>query len=355
MAWEPQTGALWTAVNERDELGSDLVPDYMTAVRDGAFYGWPYSYFGRHIDDRVQPAGLIGVAGTDNARPHRQKRELVGGEELDQEQPARDHGDDDRSGASGEQHAHQHRIYEPQQEQGEHHPGLKAAVTAECVWSRHNTLILADRITGDSTIRRKSLKPWRLPADSIEGMRATRAYMAGFGTAGSLLAGAAILFVLASTFVAFHGWPNIGGQGSSVSLNVSAPRSPAGSATQSRLAASSLAAGRVATAFSSGASAVTSHGGSGAATVGPGGTQGVPSTGQQPQSPGGLSPVQSQPTQPTPCGSCGAEFAAWRSSITWCPAKSSSTEITPTAPASPGRSWKPSHFTQDGPAAMTCA
>ena len=44
MAWEPETGALWTAVNERDELGSDLVPDYMTAVRDGGFYGWPYSY-----------------------------------------------------------------------------------------------------------------------------------------------------------------------------------------------------------------------------------------------------------------------------------------------------------------------
>jgi glucose/arabinose dehydrogenase len=46
MAWEPETGALWTSVNERDELGSDLVPDYMTSVRDGAFYGWPYSYYG---------------------------------------------------------------------------------------------------------------------------------------------------------------------------------------------------------------------------------------------------------------------------------------------------------------------
>jgi glucose/arabinose dehydrogenase len=55
MDWEPATGALWTAVNERDELGSDLVPDYMTAVRDGGFYGWPYSYFGAHVDDRVQP------------------------------------------------------------------------------------------------------------------------------------------------------------------------------------------------------------------------------------------------------------------------------------------------------------
>jgi glucose/arabinose dehydrogenase len=55
MAWEPRSGALWTVVNERDEIGSDLVPDYMTAVADGGFYGWPYSYFGRHVDKRVQP------------------------------------------------------------------------------------------------------------------------------------------------------------------------------------------------------------------------------------------------------------------------------------------------------------
>ena len=55
MAWEPTTGALWTVVNERDELGSDLVPDYLTAVLDGAFYGWPYSWFGGHVDQRVQP------------------------------------------------------------------------------------------------------------------------------------------------------------------------------------------------------------------------------------------------------------------------------------------------------------
>lgn len=55
MGWEPRSGALWTAVNERDELGSDLVPDYMTSVRDGAFYGWPYSYFGQHVDSRVEP------------------------------------------------------------------------------------------------------------------------------------------------------------------------------------------------------------------------------------------------------------------------------------------------------------
>jgi glucose/arabinose dehydrogenase len=55
LALEPATGALWASVNERDEIGSDLVPDYMTAVRDGAFYGWPYSYYGRHVDDRVKP------------------------------------------------------------------------------------------------------------------------------------------------------------------------------------------------------------------------------------------------------------------------------------------------------------
>ena len=55
LAWEPASGALWTVVNERDELGSDLVPDYLTSVRDGAFYGWPYSYFGTHVDARVKP------------------------------------------------------------------------------------------------------------------------------------------------------------------------------------------------------------------------------------------------------------------------------------------------------------
>jgi glucose/arabinose dehydrogenase len=56
LAWEPQTKALWTVVNERDELGNDLVPDYLTSVRDGAFYGWPWSYWGAHVDERVQPA-----------------------------------------------------------------------------------------------------------------------------------------------------------------------------------------------------------------------------------------------------------------------------------------------------------
>jgi glucose/arabinose dehydrogenase len=55
LAWEPDSGTLWTVVNERDEIGSDLVPDYLTSVPDGSFFGWPYSYFGLHLDERVQP------------------------------------------------------------------------------------------------------------------------------------------------------------------------------------------------------------------------------------------------------------------------------------------------------------
>ena len=54
MAWT-SNGVLWTDVNERDELGSDLVPDYLTSVKDGGFYGWPYSYYGQHVDARVDP------------------------------------------------------------------------------------------------------------------------------------------------------------------------------------------------------------------------------------------------------------------------------------------------------------
>ena len=54
MAWGPDD-SLWTVVNERDEIGSDLVPDYLTSVKDGGFYGWPYSYYGTHVDERVQP------------------------------------------------------------------------------------------------------------------------------------------------------------------------------------------------------------------------------------------------------------------------------------------------------------
>ncbi|MFP5392277.1 MAG: PQQ-dependent sugar dehydrogenase [Gammaproteobacteria bacterium] len=55
LAWQPESGALWAAVNEGDELGNDLVPDYMTSVKDGAFYGWPYSYYGQHVDTRIKP------------------------------------------------------------------------------------------------------------------------------------------------------------------------------------------------------------------------------------------------------------------------------------------------------------
>jgi glucose/arabinose dehydrogenase len=55
MGWQPESGALWAAVNERDEIGNDLVPDYMTAVAEGGFYGWPYSYYGPHVDERVEP------------------------------------------------------------------------------------------------------------------------------------------------------------------------------------------------------------------------------------------------------------------------------------------------------------
>lgn len=62
LGWEPQTKALWTVVNERDELGPDLVPDYLTSVKDGAFYGWPWSYWGSNVDTRVEPANPAMVA-----------------------------------------------------------------------------------------------------------------------------------------------------------------------------------------------------------------------------------------------------------------------------------------------------
>ncbi|HEX7889462.1 MAG TPA: sorbosone dehydrogenase family protein [Ramlibacter sp.] len=62
LGWEPQTRTLWTVVNERDELGDNLVPDYLTSVKDGAFYGWPWSYWGQHVDDRAQPANPAMVA-----------------------------------------------------------------------------------------------------------------------------------------------------------------------------------------------------------------------------------------------------------------------------------------------------
>jgi glucose/arabinose dehydrogenase len=62
LAWEPHSNVLWTAVNERDEIGSDLVPDYITSVKDGGFYGWPYSYYGQHVDHRVHPQAPQKVA-----------------------------------------------------------------------------------------------------------------------------------------------------------------------------------------------------------------------------------------------------------------------------------------------------
>jgi glucose/arabinose dehydrogenase len=55
LQWEPTTGKLWAIANERDEIGPDLVPDYLTSVKEGAFYGWPYSYYGQHVDRRAQP------------------------------------------------------------------------------------------------------------------------------------------------------------------------------------------------------------------------------------------------------------------------------------------------------------
>lgn len=62
LAWNPETKALWTVVNERDEIGSDLVPDYMTSVKPGGFYGWPYSYYGQTVDERVKPQDPAKVA-----------------------------------------------------------------------------------------------------------------------------------------------------------------------------------------------------------------------------------------------------------------------------------------------------
>ena len=64
MAWDKSSNTLFTVVNERDEIGGDLVPDYLTSVQDGAFYGWPYSYYGQHVDERVQPqkADLVAKA-----------------------------------------------------------------------------------------------------------------------------------------------------------------------------------------------------------------------------------------------------------------------------------------------------
>ncbi len=74
--WQPQSGALWTAVNERDELGNDLVPDYITSVKDGGFYGWPYSYYGRHR--RRAPAAAAARPGREGHRPRLRARRAHG-------------------------------------------------------------------------------------------------------------------------------------------------------------------------------------------------------------------------------------------------------------------------------------
>src|SRR6185312_17525258 len=62
LTWEPETGKLWAVVNERDEIGPDLVPNYLTSVREGGFYGWPWSYWGQHVDKRAQPQDPAKVA-----------------------------------------------------------------------------------------------------------------------------------------------------------------------------------------------------------------------------------------------------------------------------------------------------
>ncbi len=80
MAWEHESGALWTSVNERDELGSDLVPDYMTSVRDGGFYGWPYSYYGQHADMRVKPSRLDLASAHGNRLPTQFQRGMFVGQ-----------------------------------------------------------------------------------------------------------------------------------------------------------------------------------------------------------------------------------------------------------------------------------
>ena len=81
LAWEPVTGALWTVVNERDGLGDETPPDYLTSVRDGGFYGWPYCYWGQTVDDRVPQDPGHGREGADARlcarRPHRLARPLL--------------------------------------------------------------------------------------------------------------------------------------------------------------------------------------------------------------------------------------------------------------------------------------
>ena len=135
--------------------------------------------------------------------------------------------------------------------------------------------------------------------------------MAGFGSAGSLLAVAALVFVLASALVAFHGWPDVGPQGSAVPIRVSGSHSPSGSATSTRLAAAaSLAGARARRSSSAGAASVSSSSGPAGTAGRAGAALGSPAAGQQPQSPSGAAPQPTQPTEPTQpassCASCGS-------------------------------------------------
>ncbi len=113
-------------------------------VGDRDAWLWQVRLDAEPLDDRVQAACILGVAGAHLAGAHRQQGDLVRGEQLDQEQRPGHDRDRDRAGAGGEQHADQHGIYEPEQEQGQDHPGLKPAIAAEVVRARHNEFILAD-------------------------------------------------------------------------------------------------------------------------------------------------------------------------------------------------------------------
>ena len=67
LAWAPGGGTLWAVVNERDEIGPNLVPDYLTAVREGGFYGWPWNYYGRHVDDQWSVDQILRLARENHA------------------------------------------------------------------------------------------------------------------------------------------------------------------------------------------------------------------------------------------------------------------------------------------------
>ena len=94
LAWEPATNALWTVVNERDGLGDETPPDYLTSVQDGGFYGWPYCYWGRTVDDRVpQDPALVATARTPGLRarrPYRLARARLGARGYAPRLPGRD-------------------------------------------------------------------------------------------------------------------------------------------------------------------------------------------------------------------------------------------------------------------------